>query len=126
MQSPVSPALLRDAHGRATAADAGEAASVLLLSMREAARQVGYCALYEFEDVVSELMDVELVAPRHLEDLEPAPRLYRLARLLTLSPELAGAIPWPRPQFRPQREYELFFAVFNHPHELFALRTVAG
>jgi hypothetical protein len=102
-----------------------ETASVLLLSMREAARGVGYCALYEFEYVLEELFDVEVVAPRDVERLHPSRRVYRMARMLGASPDLAGALPLGRPEFRAQREYDMFLAVFNHTHELYALRTLA-
>ena len=103
-----------------------QAASVLLLSMREAARQVGYCALYEFEYVLQELCDVTVLAPRDLEVLHPSRRRYRLARLLGASPALAGSLPARQPEFRVDHDYDVFLAVFNHTHELFALKTVAA
>jgi hypothetical protein len=56
--------------------------------------------------------------------LEFSRRAYKLARFATGSRRFAGACA-PRPStVRLERDYDLFFPVFNHAHELFALATV--
>lgn len=99
---------------------------VLLLSMRRIADVVGYSAMYEFEDLVSELLGADRAAPRTPEPLELARRAYKLTRSVTRSGRVAELL---RPRFgsAPVRgEYDLFLAVFNHPHELFNLHALSG
>ncbi len=99
---------------------------VLVLSMRKVANVVGYCALYEFEDLICELLEADRAAPLTEEGLEFSRRLYKLTRRLTTSPRVASAV---TPRFgalKLEREYELFLPVFNHPHELFNLNAVQG
>jgi hypothetical protein len=105
--------------------DGGESGA-LLLSMRQIADLVGYCALYEFEDIVADLTGADIARPTSMESLELPRRIYRAARYLTRSAEIAESI---RPKGAPlgiRKDYELFLAVFNHPHELFALTTIEG
>lgn len=97
---------------------------VLLLSMREMADQVGYCALYEFEDVIADATGADVARPTSFETLESFRRVYKLARYATGSARLAGAIA-PRPRAVVlEKDYELFMPVFNHPYELYALNAV--
>jgi hypothetical protein len=106
-------------HGR-LAADG----QVLLLSMREVAALVGYCAMYEFEDVAADLVGAEIVCPSNLEGLELSRKIYKVARHATGSVRVADFL---RPQLgrlRLEKDYQLFVAVFNHPHELFALKAL--
>lgn len=106
-----------------TASDDG---GVLVLSMRRIADQVGYCALYEFEDVIVELTGAALVAPLDFARLERARRAYRLVHHATRSPRLADLFRPGAGALRLEHEWELFLPVFNHPHELFALKAVEG
>lgn len=97
---------------------------VLLLSMREIAALVGYCALYEFEDVVADLTGAEITSPVSLEGLELSRKVYKVARHLSGSHRFADSV---RPRLgtlRLHKNYDLFFACFNHPHELFALKAI--
>ena len=48
---------------------------LLLLSMRRVADLVGYCALYEFEDLVSEVARADMVSPTGMEALEASRRI---------------------------------------------------
>ncbi len=108
-----------------TSAGAGDG-RVVLLSMRNISKLVGYCAAYEFEDVVADVTGADVVAPADLAALEFSRRVYKAARLVTRSPRLAGAL---RPHVAVREltsGHELFLAVFNHPYELFALNAVAG
>ena len=102
----------------------GRGGDVLLLSMRRLADLVAFCLQYEFEDVVAEVTGADRVDAGDRESLERSRRAYRLARFATGSRRVARG--WaPRPSMvRLERDYELFFPVFNHVHELFALAAV--
>jgi hypothetical protein len=103
----------------------GRRGDTLVLSMRRVADVVGYVAMYEFEDLVLELLGGDRAAPRTDRALERGRRAYKAVRLLTGSRELARALTPPVGSRQLDREYELFLAVFNHPHELFNLNAVA-
>src|SRR6204780_460419 len=97
---------------------------VLLLSMRRLADHVAYCMDYEFEDVIGEVTGADLVQADDLSSLELSRRAYKLTRFATGSRSLARALS-PQPSIVPlERNYELFFPIFNHTHELYALATI--
>jgi hypothetical protein len=103
---------------------ASPAERVLLLSMREMAALVGYCALYEFEDVVADLTGAEIASPVGIDGLELSRKVYKVARHLSGSQRFAESV---RPRLgtlRLHKSYDLFIACFNHPHELFALKAI--
>jgi hypothetical protein len=100
--------------------------SVLLFSMRRVADLVGYVAMYEFEDVIAELSGADVVRPTNLEGLELPRRVYKLARMLTRSRRFAESVRLAGKPLKIDKQYELFLAVFNHPHELFALNAIDG
>ena len=100
--------------------------STLVLSMRRVANVVGYCAMYEFEDLICELLQADRAAPLSDEGLEFSRRLYKLTRRLTNSTKVASAVTPRLGAMKLQRDYELFLPVFNHPHELFNLNAVQG
>jgi hypothetical protein len=102
----------------------GGGGPVLLLSMRRLADLVAFCLQYEFEDVVAEATGADRVEAGGRAALEWSRRAYKLARHATGSRRLARACA-PRPStVTLERDYELFFPVFNHAHELFALACV--
>jgi len=97
---------------------------VLLLSMRRLATLVGFCATYEFEDVFCEVTGADRVEADDRATLELSRRAYKLLRYGTGSRSLARTLS-PNPSVvRLQRNYELFFPVFNSTHELYALATI--
>ena len=97
---------------------------VLLLSLRKVEDVVAYCAQYEFEDVISSVMDAEMAAPEKLDGVELSRKAYKLVRYLSGSRDLAGAVVRPLAPRRGDEEYDLFLPVFSHPHQLFALSCV--
>jgi glycosyl transferase family 1 len=102
----------------------GRGGDVLLLSMRRLADVVAFCLQYEFEDVVADVTGADRVEAGDRPALERSRRGYKLARFATGSKRFARGCA-PRPStVRLERDYELFFPVFNHVHELFALATV--
>lgn len=102
----------------------GPGGPVLLLSMRRLADLVAYCAQYEFEDVITEVTGADRAEATDAAALEFSRRSYKLLRLAGRSRRLAGGLT-PRPALqRLQRDYQLFLPIFNHTHELYALRTI--
>jgi hypothetical protein len=98
--------------------------NMLLLSMRKLADLVAYCIPYEFEDVITELTGADRVDVGDEDALEFSRRSYKLVRMTSGSSGLARK--WaPSPSVvHLERDYDLFFPIFNHPHELFALTTI--
>jgi Glycosyl transferases group 1 len=102
----------------------GAGGSVLQLSMRRVHDLVAFCAPYELEDVVAEVTGADRIEVTNYPAVEQARRAYKLGRKALGSRRLARALTPRLPVPRLLREYELFFPVFNHPFELFALATV--
>ena len=102
----------------------GSGGPVLQLSMRRVHDLVAFCAPYEFEDVVAEATGADRVEIVDYGAVEFARRIYKLGRRVTRSRALARAFTPGLNVPRLTREYELFFPVFNHPFELFALAAV--
>ena len=89
--------------------------------MRRLSDLVAYCAQYEFEDVIAQVTGADRVEVDDEPALEFSRRTYKLLRFGTRSRLLARTLA-PRPStVRLERDYELFFPVFNHPYELYAL-----
>src|SRR5262245_60469794 len=102
----------------------GGGGPLLLLSMRGLADLVAFCLQYEFEDVVAEVTAGDRIEVGGRRALERSRRAYKLARHTTGSRRLARALA-PKPStITLERDYELFFPVFNHVHELYALSVV--
>ncbi|MBV9946652.1 MAG: glycosyltransferase [Myxococcales bacterium] len=104
----------------------GRGGSILILSMRQVADLVGYCALYEFEDLIVDTMGADLGALATLDGLQLPRLVYKFARYLSGSPRVAETLTPARGVPLPRAGYDLFLPVFNHPHELFTLQAVAG
>jgi hypothetical protein len=102
----------------------GETRTVLLLSMRRLADLVAYCAQYEFEDVIAAVTGADRVEVDGQPALEYSRRAYKLIRRTTGSRGLARSLAPLPSTVRLERKYELFFPVFNHTHELYALRAL--
>ena len=114
-----------DAPGRpGTRLVPGQGGSVLLLSMRRLNDLVAFCMQYEFEDVVADLTGADRIDVGDRDALELSRRTYRLARFATGSRRFARASATPPSTMKLERDYELFFPVFNYAHELYALATV--
>jgi hypothetical protein len=74
--------------------------------------------------VVAEVTGADRVEAENPDAIERVRRVYKLARFGTRSRRLARALTPALPAPRLTREYDLFFPVFNHPFELFALAAV--
>lgn len=102
----------------------GTDADVLILSMRRLNKLVGYALTYEFEDVLTETVGADRVEPTDRAALELSRRAYKFTRKATGSRTLARTLAPAPATVRLQRDYELFFPVFNNVWELYALSTV--
>jgi hypothetical protein len=92
--------------------------------MRRLQDLVAYGLQYELEDVFSEVTGADRAEAGCRKALERFRRAYKLVRLLSGARALARALA-PRPsRVRLERDYELFFAVFNSSYEVHALATV--
>jgi hypothetical protein len=99
--------------------------NVLLLSQRRIADLAAYCLAYEFEDTFAAVTDAERIDATDLPALEFSRRAYKVARLASGSPRLARRLaPYPRNKVVLERDFELFFPVFNHTYELYSLATI--
>ncbi|CAA2141803.1 glycosyltransferase [Hyphomicrobium sp. ghe19] len=98
---------------------------VLLLSQRRIARLAAYCLTYEFEDIWSAVTDAQRIDVTDLPALEFSRRAYKLGRLASGSPGLARQLaPYPRGKVMLEQDYDLFFPVFSHSYELYALASI--
>jgi hypothetical protein len=102
----------------------GPGGDVLLMSMRRRSNLVGYCACYEFEDVIAKVTGADRFEVGTANALDMPRRTFKAARYLTGSRALAWRLA-PKPHhLKLDRQYELFFPVFTHAHELFALAAI--
>lgn len=99
---------------------------LLMLSMRRIHDNASSCALYEFEDLLAELLGADMSVVKHTDGLHVNRVVYKAVRYLTSSNAIAetvrprlGAVPL-------AQSYDLFFPVFNHPHELYVLNGIKG
>jgi hypothetical protein len=98
---------------------------VLLLSQRRIADLVAFCLAYEFEDTLAAVTGAQRIDAIDFPSLEYSRRAYRLARLLSGSPKFARRLaPYPKGKVVLEREYELFFPVFSHVHQLYSLAVI--
>ena len=102
----------------------GSGGNVLLLSMRRLADLVGYCMTYEFEDVIAEVTGADRVDADDEAALDLSRRAFKLLRMATGSRRVARALTVRPSVIQLQRNYDLFFPLFNHTHELYSLATV--
>jgi glycosyl transferase family 1 len=121
------PGSVDDGHADpATRLVRGPGGRVLLLSMRRLARLVAFCLQYELEDVAAEVTGADCVEVNGRAALERSRRAYKLLRLATRSRSFSLRLA-PRPStVTLERDYDLFFPVFNNAYELFALAAVPG
>ena len=98
---------------------------VLLLSMRKVSNLVGYCALYELEDLAADLLGSGIGYVTNDLSVSLARKMYKAVRLLSGSRRLADTTSTVIPTVTLPRQYDLFFAVFNHIFEVFALNALS-
>jgi hypothetical protein len=102
----------------------GSGGDTLILSMRGIADLVAFCLQYEFEDVITSLTGADRIDVGDRAALELSRRAYKFARLASGSRRFARASAPGVSAMKLERDYELFFPVFNNAYELFALAAV--
>jgi hypothetical protein len=102
----------------------------LLLSMREASNLVVYSHLYEFEDVVSELLSADIIKLTNHDELDFYRKFYKAAKLtiqsrpannLLTEKVIKKSLKQPL-----KKDYDLLIAPFNTPYELFMLLSLGN
>lgn len=96
---------------------------VLLVSQRNLSDQVANAALYEFEDLVCNIDDVDLIAPNRSPMLPG--KLYKLTRRWGAGRQLARTMTLRPTVITPARNYALLFAVFGQYRQVASVHTLA-
>lgn len=94
-------------------------ARVLLFSTRNLHLHVSYCQRYEFEDIIAEVDNVDLVAPRRPAERSEGRIVQYCNRLLGYDHPLIDG------EIRVNKEYDLFFAVVR-PGDFKYIRSIKG
>jgi glycosyl transferase family 1 len=102
----------------------GSGGNVLLMSVRRIAQLVAYCLEYEFEGLIADLTGADRLDIGGEPQLELSRRLYKYTHLLTRSRRIARAASSISRAVHIDRNYELFFPMFNHAHEIPALAAL--
>jgi hypothetical protein len=95
---------------------------ICVFSQRHLQRLVSRCAEYEFEDLICEIDDAEL--------LTPEPRRWfrfgqKIANRLTRYLSIASLNPGVR-RIQISRDYDLFFAICQSPRDLLSINAIKG
>lgn len=94
---------------------------VLLFSQRNIFKGVLFrCALYEFEDIISQVDSVDLLAPR----VDVSSRQYKLARRLAYRAPMVLSAGGERVGIK--ADYDLFLAVCGFPTDLLMLKNIGN
>ncbi|MGF1568120.1 MAG: glycosyltransferase [Nodosilinea sp.] len=103
---------------------------VLLLSMREASNLVAYSHLYEFEDVVADVLDADIVKLTHHDELDGYRKVYKATKTATGSRRIASCVTHQsinKSLKQPlDQDYDLLISPFNTPYELFMLLSLGN
>ena len=95
---------------------------ICMLSQRNLGRLVSRCGHYEFEDVIADIDDVEVLAPEPYRSFAVREKIAnRLARHISITSLNPGVR-----KLRLNKSYDLFFAIFEFARDLFSLNAVEG
>jgi len=95
---------------------------ICLFSLRKLVRHVSRCAEYEFEDVICDVDDVELLTPESYPWFVFSRKLTnQLARRLSIACLNPGIR-----KIRCNRSYDVFFAICQSPQDLLSLNAIKG
>jgi len=93
---------------------------ICVFSQRNLGKLVSRCGHYEFEDVIAEVDDVEVLAPEPYRSYVIGEKLAnRLARHVSIASLNPGV-----KKLRLNKSYDLFFAIFEFTRDLFSLNAV--
>ena len=95
---------------------------ILLLSQRGISDQVANTCLYDFEDLVCDLDQVDLVAPTR--SYIGAGKMYKLGRMLHAPRQLSQSVAFARQEFAPKRDYDVLFAVLDSYRQVASVHAI--
>ena len=95
-------------------------ARVLLFSTRNLTQHVAHCSRYEFEDVIAEADNIDLVAPRRAAERNEGRAVRYLKRILRYNDPLIDG------EIRVNKEYDLFVAMVQNPGEIRYVQLIKG
>ena len=95
---------------------------VLLLSQRGISDQVANACLYDFEDLVCDLDQVDLFAPT-APHIHPG-RMYKLGRLLRAPKTLSQSVAFAKHEFEPKHDYDVLFVVLDNYRQVTSLHSI--
>ncbi len=103
----------------------GPVGNTLVFSMRGVADLVAYCTQYEFEDVIVDVTGADRITPTSLDHIELQRKFFKAVYRTTKSERIALQCTPDLRGMKLTKDYDLFIAVFNHVHEIFAFRTIS-
>ncbi len=103
---------------------------VLLASMSEIATLVAYCNLYEFEDTILDLLKADIIKFDNYNQIDHYRKIYKAFNYVKKTEKIAKSFIGnliDKSYLKPiKKQYDLFFASFNHPYELFMLLSLGN
>ena len=107
--------------------DADQSPRILVVSVRGFRFQAANCCIYELEDLLTDLELAQLHTPIPNRGFDIAQKVYRTAKYLGCSDELAVNIaPFPAQELVLEHEYDLLFAVLDNPWQFHLLESIKG
>ena len=102
--------------------EATDESRICMFSQRQLGRIVSRCGHFEFEDVICEIEHVDMFTPEPRRSFKfgrkVANQLSRHASIICFNPGVK--------QIRLDKNYDLFFAIFEFPMDLLTLQSIKG
>ena len=99
---------------------------ILVVSVRGFRFQAANCCIYEFEDLLADLESAQLYTPIIDRGYDLGCKVYRGVKYFGGSDDLAAKVaPFPQ-ELVLEQEYDLLFAVLDHPYQFHLLESIKG
>ena len=106
--------------------EADKSPRILVISVRGFRFQAANCCIYELEDLLTNLESAQLHAPIPDRGFDIARKIYRGAKYISGSDNLAlNVAPFPQ-ELVLEHEYDLLFAVLDNPWQFHLLESIKG
>ena len=99
---------------------------ILLVSVRGFRFQAANCCIYELEDLLADLESAQMYTPVPNRKFDLACKIYRGAKLVGGSDDLAAKVAPFSQELVLEQEYDLLFAVLDNPFQFHLLESVKG